>query len=74
MAERSKSHFNNFIRSKDIFANKVDITFNGDKKYKTPYGGALALISATLMFSWLIYQFIVVRNIDFTAKNGLLAS
>ena len=53
MTEVSKSKFNNFIRAKDIFAPRIFLSFNGEKNYKTPYGGCLTLISAALILVWL---------------------
>ena len=54
MTEGSKSHFNNFIRGKDIFAPRIFLSFNGEKSYKTPYGGILSMSSALIVMVWII--------------------
>ena len=46
----------NCLRKMDRYADPINITFNQDKKFQTPSGGCLTIISILVVFTWFLVQ------------------
>lgn len=62
----TKFHCNNFCRDKDLYANPINLTFNKEKVYKTPYGGCLSIVSGIVIFIWVMIQVLHVATLTYT--------
>ena len=60
---RRKGDFN-CLRRMDRYADPINLTFNQNKKFQTPSGGCLTIISGIVILSWFLIQ----------VKNTLLAT
>jgi|688.fasta_scaffold223742_1 hypothetical protein len=61
-----KFRCNEFCRDKDLYANPINLTFNKEKVYKTPYGGVLTFLSGLVIFIWVLLQVVAVLELSFT--------
>ena len=61
-----KFRCNDFCRNNDLYANPINLTFNNEKVYKTPYGGVLSFISAFVIGIWVLIQCLNVYHLDYS--------
>lgn len=67
-----KTHgkFYNCLRKADRYANPISLTFNQEKKFRTPTGGLLTIASAIVILSWVAVQCFIVSQADYTRTSS----